>query len=340
MLGLPDLPEPLAQGGLPQRGRQGVVRVISLFSGAGGLDLGFMQAGHRVVWANDIAPDACATYRRNIGAHIVESDIAKVDAAELPPADIVVGGFPCQGFSRANINKIGNDRRNYLFRHFARIVAAARPMYFFAENVRGLVSFEGGRFFQMVRDDFRKAGYRVSWKVLNAADFGVPQSRVRVIIVGVRVDLPMSMNYQFPAPTHAKSPLPFDGLKPWVSVGEALKGLPEPGRERGILNHIGSRYKVTNRDFTGHRMTDPDKPSPTILARSGSAGGVSVIQHPRNHRRMTIRESAVVQSFPMNFEFKGGMGSCYRQVGNAVPVLLARCLAGAVPPSRRLQKCA
>ena len=107
---------------------------------------------------------------------------------------------------------------------------------------------------------------------------------------------------------------------------EALDSVPEPHDSHDLTNHIFSKYKVTNRNFTGHRTTNPNMPSPTILARGNGKGGVCALQHPRNHRRMSIREQAILQTFPLDFEFAGKMNSCYRQVGNAVPVLFARVL--------------
>ena len=116
-------------------------------------------------------------------------------------------------------------------------------------------------------------------------------------------------------------------MKKWVSIGEALASIHEPSDHlTDLKNHVYSKYKVTNRNFTGHRKTDPNKPSPTILARGNGKGGVCAIQHPMNHRRMSIREQAIIQTFPLNFEFFGAMNSCYRQVGNAVPVLFGEAL--------------
>jgi DNA (cytosine-5)-methyltransferase 1 len=129
-------------------------------------------------------------------------------------------------------------------------------------------------------------------------------------------------------------------LKPWVSIGKALARIPEPDERHSLPNHIYSKYKVTNRNFTGHRTTDPDKPSPTILARGNGKGGVCAIQHPLNHRRMSIRESATIQTFPLKFEFVGQMNSCYRQVGNAVPVLFAEHLGESLAELAQLLKTA
>jgi DNA (cytosine-5)-methyltransferase 1 len=211
-----------------------------------------------------------------------------------------------------------------LYRQFLRVVRDTKPQYFLAENVRGILSLDGGRAIEQIETDFSSLGYRVQKRLLNAADFGVPQNRLRVIIAGTRQDLGPECDFQYPSPTHSKAQ--GDGLAPWVTVGEALAGIPEPGGPESLPNHVCSKYKVTNRNFTGHRTTDPNKPSPTILARGNGRGGVCAIHHPGNHRRMSVRESAVVQTFPLDFEFAGKLNSCYRQVGNAVAVLFAERL--------------
>lgn len=303
------------------------MRIVSLFSGAGGLDLGLIQAGHEIIWANDFDDDAVATYKKNIGGHIVPGKIEDISSARIPECEVVIGGFPCQGFSQANMLRFENDKRNRLYMEFKRVVADKHPLYFLAENVRGILSLGGGRAIKKIERDFAACGYRVKKQLFNVADFGVPQNRWRVIIAGTRNDLPVEVDFRFPNPTHA-SPAKAKqlALKPWVSIGKALARIGEPGVNDRLPNHIYSKYKVTNRNFTGHRTTNPDRPSPTILARGNGKGGVCAIQHPLNHRRMSIRESATVQTFPLRFEFVGQMNSCYRQVGNAVPVLFAEQL--------------
>lgn len=300
------------------------MKVVSLFSGAGGLDLGLIQSGHKIVWANDFDADCVRTYVHNIGNHATLAPIENVPSEEIPNCDVVVGGFPCQGFSQANRLRVGDDPRNSLYKEFFRVITDKQPKWFLAENVRGILSLDGGDAIRKIEDDFSRAGYRVQKRLFNTADYGVPQSRRRVIIAGTRKDLPGALNYRYPEPTHdAKGS---GNLKKWVSIGEALANIPEPESDHQLVNHIYSMYKVTNRNFTGHRTTNPDEPSPTILARGNGGGGVCAIQHPQNHRRMSIREQAIIQSFPEEFEFLGQMNSCYRQVGNAVPVLFGKHL--------------
>ncbi|MBN3032673.1 MAG: DNA cytosine methyltransferase [Candidatus Saganbacteria bacterium] len=301
------------------------MKIVSLFSGAGGLDLGLTQAGHEIIWANDHDKDAVETYKYNIGNHIIEKDIEKINLSEIPPCDVVVGGFPCQGFSLANTRRSTKDNRNKLYVHFLRIVTAKKPLYFLAENVRGILSLGKGKIIRKIVNDFENAGYRVKYHIFNVADYGVPQMRKRVIIAGTRKDLPQTLDYVFPAPTHTCQKLCSlnNRLTKWITIEEALMGIPEPDTFHKLHNHIYSKYKITNRNFTGHRRTNPKLPSPTILARGNGQGGVCAIQHPLNHRRLSVRESAIIQTFPLEYGFCGSMNSCYRQVGNAVPVLFA-----------------
>ena len=253
------------------------MKIISLFSGAGGLDFGLIQSGHEVIWASDNEPDAVATYHLNIGNHIELADIVNIDSGTIPDAEVVIGGFPCQGFSLANLKRHGQDERNELYLQFLRILRTKTPDYFLAENVRGILSLEGGTAIRKIVSDFETTGYRVQVKLFCTADYGVPQTRWRVIIVGTRKDIPESRDFVYPLPTHCKKQTTslLKQTKLWISIREALKDIPEPiGDESDLPNHIYSKYKVTNRNFTGHRTTDPDKPSPTILARGNGKGGV------------------------------------------------------------------
>lgn len=297
--------------------------VVSLFSGAGGLDLGFIQAGHTIVWANDLFHDAVSTYRANIGNHIIEEDINLISSEDIPNCDIVIGGFPCQGFSIANTDRHADDERNVLYLQLLRVIRDKQPLFFLAENVKGILSLEHGAVFKNILNDFRKLNYKVQYKLLNAADYGVPQTRERVIIVGVRNDI--NFNFEYPSPNHARNGK--DGLPLWVSVKEAIDHFPNPDDVNEIPNHTYSKYKMVFNGYMGKRRIDPDKPSPTITARGDDKGGVVVHPHYNNTRRMTGRELAAIQTFPDNFVFQGNNSSVYRQIGNAVPPLLARQIA-------------
>ena len=181
------------------------LKVMSLFSGAGGLDLGFKFSGHQIVWANDIDPDSSETYASNIGDEIVCGNIDEIESSQIPVFDTLIGGFPCQGFSRANIHRVEKDERNSLYVNVVRILRDRQPKFFVLENVKGIMSLNLGNDFNEIRLALEESGFVVQHKVLNAADFGVPQSRIRVIIVGIRNDLAGKYSYQFPSPTHSKT---------------------------------------------------------------------------------------------------------------------------------------
>ena len=308
------------------------MRIASLFSGVGGLDLGFVQVGHKVVWANDNDTDAVNTYKNNIGKHIISENVEDISSEKIPDCDMVIGGFPCQGFSVANIKRHAKDPRNKLYLEMRRIIYDKKPKFFLAENVKGLATQNKGKTLEMILGDFKKAGYRVKYRILNAADYGVPQHRHRVIIIGTRNDLKYEID--FPSQTHADpSSNPKPPTKPWLSIGEALKDIPEPDDAPMIPNHTYSKYKLRFNGYIGHRVIDSSKPAPTVTARGDNRGGVVVLHHPCNHRRMSARELAITQSFPMNFVFFGCRSSVYRQIGNAVPPLFAKALASVFPKS-------
>ena len=299
------------------------MKVVSLFSGAGGFDLGFRQAGHEIIWANDLFIDAVNTYKCNLGHHIVCGDISNIPVSDIPDSDIIIGGFPCQGFSVANTKRTEKDERNVLYREFVRIIQAKQPKFFVAENVKGLLNLCKGKVFEMILADFEKAGYRVDKMVLNAADYGVPQKRERVIIVGIRNDI--VFNYVYPKETHSQHTV--KGRRPWVGVGKALEKIPDPDIPHNLKNHGYSKYKLRFNGYIGHRFIDPNAPAPTVTARGDDKGGVVVLHHPNNARRMSCRELATVQGFPINYEFCGTRSSIYRQIANAVPPPLGKAVA-------------
>ncbi len=290
------------------------LRVASLFSGAGGLDLGFKKAGFEIVWANDNDSDAVKTYIKNIGDHCVLGDIEKLDIKKLPKVDGIIGGFPCQGFSVANTQRTVDDSRNTLYKTFVKAVKLGQPKFFLAENVKGILSLGGGAVFSYIISDFKEAGYICTYALVNAADYGVPQSRQRVLILGIRKDLaPKKISWP-PKPTH-------EGRQ--ISVGSALAAVPDPDKPHKLKNHVYSQFKLKFNGYISNRRVDPNRPSPTITARGDNKGGAMIIHHPSNTRRMTCREVAIVQGFPISFEFTGSMTSVYKQIGNAVPPPLA-----------------
>ncbi len=299
------------------------MKVVSLFSGAGGLDLGFKMAGHQIVWANDIYEDAVKTYRLNIGNHILLKDITDILSEEIPECDAVIGGFPCQGFSVANTGRHEDDERNKLYLEMVRVIRDKKPSFFVAENVKGILSIGGGQVFKNILEDFSSLQYNVEYRLLNSADYGVPQKRMRVIIVGVRNDL--NVKYEFPTPTHSEKGTLL--TNPWVTVGDAISDFPDPDKPNNMPNHVYSKYKLNFNGYLGHRPVNPNAPAPTVTARGDNRGGAVILPHPNNKRRMTCRELATLQSFPSDFVFVGGIASVCRQIGNAVPPLLAKAIA-------------
>ena len=163
----------------------------SLFCGAGGLDIGFERAGFTTVWANDFDADACKTHKSWSNAEVVCGDISKIDIDTIPKTDIILGGFPCQGFSLSGPRKI-DDSRNVLYKYYVKIVKEKKPLMFVGENVKGLLTMGDGQIIEAIIDEFADCGYDVFYKLMNAKDFGVPQERERVIICGFRKDLKIS----------------------------------------------------------------------------------------------------------------------------------------------------
>lgn len=389
-------------------------KVVSLFSGAGGMDLGFEKAGFDIVWANDFFKEAVESYKKNVSPNIVYGDITKIDSSQIPDnIDLVIGGFPCQGFSVANIKRSMKDKRNFLYREMLRIIKDKNPKFFVAENVKGLLSMEKGKVFKMIKKDFESLGYKVDARLLNAAEYGVPQARERLVIIGNRI----GVKNPFPTPTHwvdSKHYISKDGLKPPVTVKQTIGFLSNVKLSNSpitldnglkIYNHIaatnvydkfwGRKYEVNQADIcdylrywrdksgystkkvdehfgykytAGHwfrkdnnsgsipkpsdwwelkkifkfddtydkqvttmvekeikyeqslRITNWDRPSDTITATSPEI-------HVNKERRLSARECAMLQTFPMNYEFIGSLNTIYRQIGNAVPVKLAEQIA-------------
>ena len=168
--------------------RDQIPTVISLFSGCGGMDLGFKQAGFKILWANDFYNYAVDTYKKNIGDHIVQGNIQNIPSDDIPnDPDVLLGGFPCQGFSVANTKRDPNDDRNFLYKEMVRVIKDKKPKFFVGENVKGILSINDGKFIENIISDFKALNYDVVPKVLNSVHYGVPQTRERVIIMGNRI---------------------------------------------------------------------------------------------------------------------------------------------------------
>ncbi len=209
--------------------------VVSLFSGGGGLDLGFINAGYKVIWAIDNNVNAVNTYKENIGSHIKCADITREDVSQIPKADVVIGGPPCQSFSLAG-NRHVEDARGQLVWKYIDIIKQVKPKAFVFENVTGLLSARNSEkesIVELLKKAFQDIGYTVEMKVMNAAEYGIPQKRKRVIIVGLKGE----KKFVFPKPTHGDKNT---GLKPFVTVQDALGDLPKATTDENESVSYGS----------------------------------------------------------------------------------------------------
>jgi DNA (cytosine-5)-methyltransferase 1 len=299
------------------------IRVVSLFSGCGGMDQGFLggfsflgkkysKTNFEIIWANDFNEAACRTYANNIGNHIYHGDIWQlIDDIPLD-ADVIIGGFPCQDIS-VNGKGAGVDgKRSGLYRAMVETVSRIKPKIFVAENVKGLLMKHNVDSLQRVLTDFRALGYDVTFQLYNTAAYGVPQTRERVIIVGTRPDVP---KFTPPKPTHEKSN--------FVTARSAIEDL-EKVQECEAINHTWSRANKSAEQ--GSRRLVADRAGYTI--RAECHGNIQF--HYDLDRRISMREAARFQSFPDNFIFASKLRETERQVGNAVPPVFAWHIAAAV----------
>ncbi len=339
--------------------------LLSLFSGCGGLDLGFELAGLKAVmgekvmeeafrdksvfqkninnnvfntiFVNDIFTEARETYAGNAGKYIYmdKSDIRKIK--QFPKADIVLGGFPCPGFSEAG-PRLLDDKRNFLYLHFIRCLMQSKPKLFVAENVKGMTTLGKGEVFKQIVEDFAAAGYTIYHKLLSSEEYGVPQIRKRVILVGVRNDI--DFEYQYPEPAYGDEK---KGLKKIVDLRTAIGDLEDnPGEY--FTGSYSSMFMSRNRKKSW------SEPSFTIQASGRQApihpGGEPMVKVGKdkyiftdgeeNNRRLSVKEIARIQTFPDWYEFSRGTSNrnenakldlVYKQIGNAVPVKLALAVA-------------
>jgi DNA (cytosine-5)-methyltransferase 1 len=334
------------------------MKTISLFAGCGGMDIGAERAGASIILSNDNYHDACETLRKYFpDTQVEDCDVA--DLTEFPAADIVIGGYPCQSFSLAGNRDPEKDVRTKLYLHFVRCLSLVKPQYFVAENVSGLKGLKSGAFFKEQIQEFESQGYNVSAHVVASRDYGIPQVRKRLFIVGIHKDLKQA--YLFPEITHGKATRKMPHLLPYTSHGEAIKHLP--------LWPTGEFYERPH-DPTGHmswyymsrnRKKKWDEPSFTIVANwrhitlhpacqtmelewSNLADGWKqkwrfsgeyehIVGHPdrpilEEPRRLSWRECALIQTFPRDFEPVGNIESKFTQIGNAVPPDLAEIIIG------------
>jgi len=289
-------------------------RIASLFAGCGGLDYGFYNnPAYTHVFVNDFDKDACATYEKNFGVKAVCGDIKQI--ADIPECDLLIGGFPCQGFSMANPYRSEADTRNELYLEILRLLKLKKPSYFLLENVKGLLSMGGyeskedkknhmGKVVKAILSDLEECGYRVKLKLFDIKNYDVPQKRQRVIIAGVRNDIDFEVKW----PEPSNNPL---------TLHDAIGDLPLEYNPE--IQHVGTKHKCNVTGYLGNRELKWEDPAPTITGRGGGSGGPVIHNHPSLKRRLTVRECARIQTFPDSFVFSGSISSMYKQLGNAVP---------------------
>lgn len=320
------------------------MKVISLFSGAGGLDLGFQKAGFSVVWANEYDKTIWETYEKNHDTFLDKRDVRNINSDEIPECDGIIGGPPCQSWSETGAGRGIEDSRGKLFYEFIRILKDKKPKFFVAENVSGMLSDLHKDAVHGILEHFEEAGYNVTVNLVNAANYGVPQDRKRVFYIGFRKDL--CVNYQFPKPLARK-----------ITLKEAIYDLKDSAikaKEHNKTNGVDCivpNHEYMNGGFSTiymsrNRVRAWDEQSFTI-----QAGGRHAPIHPQApkmifveknkrifapgkeelYRRLTVRECARIQTFPDNFIFYyTDIADGYKMVGNAVPVKLAYYVAKSI----------
>lgn len=329
-------------------------KMVSLFSGCGGLDLGFVTAGFDIVWANDFDSDAQAVYRLNIG-EIDGRDIMSVGEEDIPDCDILTAGFPCQPFSNAGNRKGVHDSRGMLYKECLRIIEKKMPKVIVFENVKGLLStkyIDGRKLVDVIVEDLSNMngiGYNVDYKLINASDYGVPQNRQRVLFIGIRKDL--NIDFVFPEKIDKKGLTVGDILEipndvpnqvDWPLSPQAMEMIayiPEGGSWKDVpYEHLAPRFRKIRDNMKKYH-------SPNFyrrFARNEICGTMTAsaqpencgIVHPIENRRFTIREVARIQTFPDDFIFiddnMKNITAMYKVIGNAVPVKMANAIATAI----------
>lgn len=320
---------------------------VSVFCGGGGLDLGFAAAGYKPLFSSDVIPVYCETIHNNLGGHIAEphditelSGLAVVDRVSSN-VDVVIGGPPCQSFSILGSRKSTSDPRGQLVYEYARFIKEIGPRAFLFENVPGILTLNKGADWKELLAFFEnKTGYYIHWTKLNSVWFGVPQYRQRVVAIGFR-DEADYRRFKWPTQQYSESwsepelglRVPRPALLAFEDVGHLPNHILRQHCER-----VSTRYSEVppgGRDRKDHTdRVHPDRPSGTVLVGSGAGGGRPFI-HPFEHRHITVREAARLQSFPDWWVFAGGPTAAYRQVGNAVPPLMAKALANQIEAALR-----
>ena len=318
------------------------LKVASLFCGCGGTDVGLLgdfdflgkhyeSNGMEIVYANDIDDNACNIFKENFGITPDNRDIREVKSEEIPEFDILTGGFPCQSFSiiAQNPKRLGvKDERGKLFFEMCRILRERQPKCFIAENVKGILTANKKSAFPLNMKEFEESGYDVQYRILNSANYGVPQKRERVIIVGFRKDL--NVNFSFPDVEIEDE----NNFAPLKKVIEKKVDEKYFFSERAVAGMMKKRESMNK-----GRAQDINKPCNTVgahLAKVSLNSTDPVLMEDKRYRRFTPREVARIQSFPDDFELVGSEAAQYRALGNAIPPVMFWYVAKAV--SGKLQE--
>jgi DNA (cytosine-5)-methyltransferase 1 len=317
------------------------MKLVSLFTGAGGLDLGFEKAGFSVIWANEYDKSIWETFEHNFShTKLDKRSITEVQSHEVPDADGFIGGPPCQSWSEAGAGRGINDKRGQLFHDYIRLLKDKQPKFFLAENVSGILHPKHAEAFANIIKKFENAGYVVSQKLLNANDYDVPQDRLRVIIIGYHKKL--KKKFEFPEPQEYK-PVLKDAIYDLRLAKAAKDKNKTNGESLKIPNHEYMNGGFSTIYMSRNRVRSWDEPSFTI-----QAGGRHAPLHPqapkmqfveqnkrifvpgkeKKYRRLSVRECARIQTFPDDFIFKyANIADGYKMIGNAVPVNFANHIA-------------
>lgn len=309
-------------------------RFIDLFAGIGGIRIAFEKQGGECVFTSEWDKFSQITYETNFG-HKPHGDITKIEAAEIPEHDVLLGGFPCQAFSVAGLKRGFADTRGTLFFDVARIVDLHRPSMILLENVKGLLGHDKGRTLRVVRETLEDLNYNVVYRVLNAKDFGVPQNRERIYIVAINREKLGDIGFIFPTPTNKSTRLG-DILESKVPGKYTLSDRLWGGHQRRLQEH-----RARGNGFGYSLFNAASVYTSTISARYYKDGSeILVEQRGKNPRRLTPREAARLQGFPEKFKIPVSDGQAYKQFGNsvAVPVVTAiakRMIAALLDPTER-----
>ncbi len=319
-------------------------KCIELFAGAGGLALGLEKAGFEEIGLIEIDKKACDTLRLNRPSwNVIEEDIVEFSKKDLlkefnikkGELDLLSGGYPCQSFSYAGKRLGIDDVRGTMFYYYAEFLRQLQPKMFLAENVKGLTTHDGGKTMQTMLDVFKELGYEVEWKVLDAWNYGVAEKRQRVVIIGIRNDLKDKIKFEYPKP-HDYKPVLKDVLKN-VPKSEGAKYpekkkkvfdlVPPGGYWKDLPDDVARDYMKSCYFMGGGRTGIARRLSweePSLTLTCSPMMKQTDRCHPDESRPFTTREYARIQSFPDNWEFAGKMNDVYKQIGNAVPVELAK----------------